>query len=173
MKSNRTGYKSLSRNLQLLASLFLVLASTQTLLAAVLQDVSYAVLPGNRVEIRLAMSEETMPSREFTTNNPARISLDFDNTSSALAKRNTRIDTGNVVGVTAVEAGSKTRVVVALLEMSAYQAYSEGNDFVITIGSGGSTSIYNEPTTSSGSSTEKTMSGGISSVDFRRGTGGE
>ena len=34
-----------------------------------------------------------------------RISLDFDGTSSALAKRNTRIDTGNVVGVTAVEAG--------------------------------------------------------------------
>ena len=174
MKSNRTGYKSLSRNLQLLASLFLVLASSQTFLAAVLQDVSYAVLPGNRVEIRLTMSEETMPSREFTTNNPARISLDFDNTSSALAKRNTRIDTGNVVGVTAVEAGSKTRVVVALLEMSAYQASSEGNDFVITIGAGGSTSIFNEPPpTSSVSTSPKTMSGGISSVDFRRGTGGE
>ena len=145
MKSNRTQSQFWNRNLQLLASLFLVLASSQSLLAAVLQDVSYAVLPGNRVEIRLSMSEATAPSREFTTNNPARISVDFDNTSSALAKRNTRIDTGNVVGVTAVEAGPKTRVVVALLEMTSYNTSTDGNDFVITIGGGGSSSIYNEP----------------------------
>ena len=162
--------------LQLMASLFLVFVSTQSMLAAVLQDVSYSVLPGNRIEVRLKMTEGVEPSREFTTNNPARISLDFDDTSSALAKRNTRIDTGNVVGVTAVEAGSRVRVVVALLEMTSYTTSRSGDDFVITIGAGATNSIYDEPATTTApvqSNSYMGSSKSISSLDFRRGTGGE
>jgi len=180
MNSNHTefkrsqGQKFWTGSLQLLASLFLMLVSSQSVLAAVLQDVSYAILPGNRVEVRLSMSESVDVGREFTTNNPARISLDFENTSSALAKRNTRIDTGNVVGVTAVEAGSKVRVVVALLEMTSYNAHSEGKDFVITIGGGGSSSIYNEPTPQvTSSASDNNASNSITAVDFRRGVSGE
>ncbi|MEL0068942.1 MAG: AMIN domain-containing protein, partial [Gammaproteobacteria bacterium] len=162
--------------LQLMASLFLVFVSTQSILAAVLQDVSYSVLPGNRIEVRLKMTESVEPSREFTTNNPARISLDFDDTSSALAKRNTRIDTGNVVGVTAVEAGSRVRVVVALLEMTSYTTSRSGDDFVITIGAGATNSIYDEPAATTApmqSNSNMGSSKSISSLDFRRGTGGE
>lgn len=182
MNSNHAGFyrskgpKFWSRPLQLLASLVMVLVSYQSAMAAVLQDVSYSVLPGNRIEIRLGMSESVNSSREFTTNNPARISLDFENTSSALARRNTRIDTGNVVGVTAVEAGSKVRVVIALLEMTEYNAYTDGSDFVVTIGGASSTSIFNEPAATSTVAPKRTgMMGGkeISSLDFRRGTGGE
>ena len=118
--SRSRGVKFMRGPIQLLASLFMVFISTQSILAGVLQDVSYSILPGSQVQIRLTMSNMVEPSREFTTNNPARISFDFDDTSSALARRNTRIDTGNVVGVTAVEAGSRVRVVVALLEMASY-----------------------------------------------------
>ena len=175
--SRSRGAKFWRGPLQVLASLFLVFVSTQSLLAAVLQDVSYSVLPGNRVEVRLKMTQGVEPSREFTTNNPARISLDFEDTSSALAKRNTRIDTGNVVGVTAVEAGSRVRVVVALLEMTSYTTSRSGDDFVITIGGGNSSSIYNEPAATTApaqtSSAMGSSSKSISSLDFRRGTGGE
>ena len=174
--SRTRGAKFWRGPLQLMASLFLVFVSTQSILAAVLQDVSYSVLPGNRIEVRLKMTESVEPSREFTTNNPARISLDFDDTSSALAKRNTRIDTGNVVGVTAVEAGSRVRVVVALLEMTSYTTSRSGDDFVITIGAGATNSIYDEPATTTApvqSDSYMGSSKSISSLDFRRGTGGE
>ncbi|MCP4414051.1 MAG: type IV pilus secretin PilQ [Gammaproteobacteria bacterium] len=154
----------------------MLLVSANSALAAVLQDISYAVLPGNKVEIRLNMSESVNVSREFTTNNPARISMDFEGLSSALAKRNTRIETGDVLGVTAVEAQGKTRVVIALLQMVPYITMQSGSDFVITVGSAtGAPSIYDEPESRvQSSSAQSTMSGSrIAGLDFRRGTSGE
>jgi len=143
-------------------------------MASVLQDINYVVLPGNRVEIRLNMSEAVNVSKEFTTSNPARISMDFQGLSSALSQRNTRIDAGEVLGVTALEVQGKVRVVVALLEMTNYTTHQDGSDFVITVGSSGASSMYNEPasnvsapTAMSSSSTE------ISGLDFKRGTAGE
>jgi len=160
----------------MIATLLLLLTASSTL-AAVLQDINYSVLPGNKVEIRLNMSESVNISREFTTNNPARISMDFQGLSSALAKRNTRIDTGEVLGVTAVEAQGKTRVVVALLQMASYTTRQDGSDFVITIGSSnsGSDSIYDEPDSTVRTTTTSVSTGGsrISGLDFRRGSAGE
>ena len=164
---------------KILMAVMLLLTANSTF-AAVLQDVNYAVLPGNRVQIRLTMSESVNVSREFTTDNPARISMDFEGLSSALAKRNMRIDAGDVLGVTAVEAQGKVRIVVALLQMSSYTTSQQGSDFVITIGSG-SSSIYDEPEASSiaktssasSSSMSSTSNNRISGLDFRRGTGGE
>ncbi|MCP4270375.1 MAG: type IV pilus secretin PilQ [Gammaproteobacteria bacterium] len=154
----------------------MLLVSANSALAAVLQDISYAVLPGNRVEIRLNMSESVNVSREFTTNNPARISMDFEGLSSALAKRNTRIETGDVLGVTAVEAQGKTRVVIALLQMATYTTMQSGSDFVIIVGSAtGAPSIYDESASSvQTSSAQSSMNGSrIAGLDFRRGTAGE
>jgi len=166
---------------RVMAALILMLSansanSANSAMAAVLQDINYAVLPGNRVEIRLSMSESVAVSREFTTNNPARISMDFEGLSSALSQRNNRIDAGDVIGVTAVEAQGKMRVVIALLQMSSYTTRQDGDDFVITIGSsGGSSSIYDEPVSSApqSSSMSSTSSTKISGLDFRRGSAGE
>ncbi len=163
-------------SLQGMIATLMLLVSTNSALAAVLQDISYAVLPGDRVEIRLNMSESVNVSREFTTNNPARISMDFEGLSSALAKRNTRIETGDVLGVTAVEAQGKTRVVIALLQITTYTTRQSGSDFVITVGSAtGAPSIYDEPASSvQASSASSAMSGSrIAGLDFRRGTAGE
>ncbi|PCJ46364.1 MAG: pilus assembly protein PilQ [Gammaproteobacteria bacterium] len=152
----------------------MLLVSVNSAMAAVLQDVSYAVLPGNRVEIRLSMSEAVSVSSEFTTNNPARISMDFLGLSSALARKNTRIDSGEVIGVTALEVQGKMRIVIALLEMDAYTTRQEGSDFVITIGSAsGKSSNYQEPITSTNNSYGSSSNNSISGLDFRRGTGGE
>ena len=68
------------------------------------------------------------------------------------------------------------RVVIALLEMTEYNTYTDGSDFVVTIGGATTSSIFNEPASTSSVSTQRSgMSGGkqISSLDFRRGTGGE
>jgi len=163
-----------SLSLQKLMLAVMLLVSVNSAMAAVLQDVSYAVLPGNRVEIRLSMSEAVSVSSEFTTNNPARISMDFLGLSSALARKNTRIDSGEVIGVTALEVQGKMRIVIALLEMDAYTTRQEGSDFVITIGSAsGKSSNYQEPITSTNNSYGSSSNNSISGLDFRRGTGGE
>ncbi len=166
-----------TRILKNLAAALFVLLSANSVFAAVLQDISYAVLPGNRVEIRLSMSEAVDVSSEFTTNNPARISMDFNGLSSALASRSTRIDTGDVLGVSAVEAQGKMRIVVALLQMEKYTTRQDGSDFVITVGSSSAAqSIYAEPepmTTSANYDSDSVSGNNISSLDFRRGSEGE
>ncbi|MCP3675616.1 MAG: type IV pilus secretin PilQ [Gammaproteobacteria bacterium] len=162
----------------------MLLLSVNSAMAAVLQDISYAVLPSNKIEIRLNMSEAVNVGREFTTNNPARISMDFVGLSSALSQRKTVIDTGNVLGVAAVEAQGKVRVVVSLLQMASYTTRQDGNSFIITVGSSsGAQSIFDEPTSSipapapASASASASMPSGratkISGLDFRRGTGGE
>ncbi|MFT5519684.1 MAG: type IV pilus assembly protein PilQ, partial [Enterobacterales bacterium] len=162
-----------SLSLQKLMVAVLLLMSVNSAMAAVLEDISYAVLPGSRVEIRLSMTEAVGVSSEFTTNNPARISMDFVGLSSALTKKNTRIDSGEVIGVTAVEVQGKMRVVIALLEMDSYTTRQEGSDFVITIGSeAGMSSNYQEPTPMTNSYSSSTGNS-ISGLDFRRGNGGE
>jgi len=170
------GINPLALSLQKIMAALLLLLTANSTMAAVLQDINYAVLPGNRVEIRLSMSESLNVSREFTTDNPARISMDFEGLSSALAKRNTRIDAGDVIGVTAVEAQGKMRIVIALLQMDSYTTRQEGSDFIITVGS--STSIYDEPEQSyssanTASTSMSSAANNISGLDFRRGTGGE
>ncbi len=171
------GNKAWTVSLQKIIASVILLLSVNSAMAAVLQDISYAVLPGNRVEIRLNMSEAVNVGREFTTNNPARISMDFVGLSSALSQRNTRIDAGDVLGVTAVEAQGKMRVVVALLQMASYTTRQDGSSFVITVGSSsGAPSIYDEPTSSIPAPASMTSNSGatkISGLDFRRGTGGE
>ena len=170
------GSKFWTVSLQRVMAALILMLSANSAMAAVLQDINYAVLPGNRVEIRLSMSESVAVSREFTTNNPARISMDFEGLSSALSQRNNRIDAGDVIGVTAVEAQGKMRVVIALLQMSSYTTRQDGDDFVITIGSSGeSSSIYDEPVSSApqSSSMSSTSSTKISGLDFRRGSAGE
>lgn len=181
MKSKNAGLNWLagkSVSLKVLQSFVLglsLLLSTNGLMAAVLQDLSYAILPGDRVEIRLKMNEATPVAREFTTENPARISLDFNGLSSALSQRNTRIDAGDVLGVTAVEAQGRTRVVIALLNMANYTTRMDGSDFVITVGSGSSASSVYTTTDNSPQMRSSMGSSGssISALDFRRGTQGE
>ena len=170
------GRTSWSLALQKMIAALLLLLSANSATAAVLQDISYTALPGSKVEIRLSMSEPVMVGREFTTDNPARISIDFENLTSAMAKRNTPIDSGDVIGVTAVEAQGKMRVVVALSTMENYTTRQEGNDYVITVGSSSATSsMYNEPEDEMQGATTYASAdtNSISGLDFRRGSAGE
>ncbi|MBI2382375.1 MAG: type IV pilus secretin PilQ [Gammaproteobacteria bacterium] len=143
-----------------------------------LQDIDYNILPGDKVEVRLVMSGPVAEPRQFTTDNPARIALDFEGVSTALASKNVSIGTGVARSVTAVEAQGRTRVVLNLLQLVPYDVRTAGNEIVVALGasktSAVSQAVSAAPAADAGApAMPSSASGAISGVDFRRGDKGE
>ncbi|MGD2137661.1 MAG: type IV pilus secretin PilQ [Gammaproteobacteria bacterium] len=135
-----------------------------------LQSVEYSGLPGNKVLITLTLSKPAPDPLSFTIDNPARIALDFPDTSNALAQRNQDIGIGMAESLTSVEAQGRTRVVVNLVEMVPYEAHADGNRVLLTIQSAGS-SMSTAAATAAAASGEGVKN--INNIDFRRGETGE
>ena len=135
-----------------------------------LQSVDFSSLPGNKAQITLTMSQPAAKPISFTIDNPARIALDFPNTSSSLQSRTSNIGIGMADSMTVVEAKGRTRVVINLIDMVPYEAHAEGNNVVLTIQSAGRELSEAEAIA------ERATGGGdsqVSNIDFRRGEGGE
>jgi type IV pilus assembly protein PilQ len=170
-KTGRRGWRML-----LMAGLLLAAGSSLTARAAApetdnsLQSVEYSGLPGNKVLVTLTLSKPAPQPLTFTIDNPARIALDFPNTSNALAQRNQDIGIGMAQSLTSVEAQGRTRVVVNLTEMVPYEAHTEGNRVLLTIQSAGS-SLSTAAATAAAAAGEGAKR--IDNIDFRRGETGE
>ncbi|WP_345291953.1 type IV pilus secretin PilQ [Kangiella marina] len=141
--------------------------------ASQLQSIDYNVLPGDKLMVRLSYTDTPPTPQEFTTANPARISMDFSGVGSGLDYKTKNIGIGAVGSITAIEAQNRTRVVINLSELVTYNSQIQGTDYVITLDAGSSgdmvASSSKPSTTSSYSSSEYD----IAAVDFRRGTQGE
>ncbi len=139
-----------------------------------LDDVSFASLPGERVQIKLTLSE-MLPADplSFTTDNPSRIALDFPNTSLNLAEKSQVIGIGMANSINAVEAAGRTRVVINLTQSVAYDINVEGNTVILNLENG--TVGMASPALTSASSQQNTSGSfrGLESIDFRRGENGE
>lgn len=163
------------------AGLAAMLMSNLGIAAEQLKDIDYSVLPGDKVEVRLVMSGPVTAPRQFTTDNPARISLDFDGVSNALTQKNVAVGTGAARSISAVEAQGRTRVVMNLTHLVPYDVRTEGNDIVVALGAAGSSATATPGTQySAGASAVRdnspvlsSSSGDIHGVDFRRGEKGE
>ncbi|TQV75608.1 type IV pilus secretin PilQ [Aliikangiella marina] len=153
--------------------------------AVEIQDIDFNVMPGDRVMIRVKMDAPPPAYKEITTENPARIWMDFDGVSSALKRKTHSIGIGVTRSVTAVEAGGRTRLVVNLVEMVPYSTRVEGNDLVMTVGytdqSVANTGFNSsqavadnsgEAASASAASAQRSAED-ISGIDFRRGEQGE
>lgn len=159
-------------------SLFILALLFQTSAVAVtLDDVEYSSLPGERVQINLQFSEAlTDEPVNFTIDNPARIAIDLPDISLNLEDRNQTIGIGDVLGIAAVEAGGRTRVVVNLVRSVAYEMSLQGQSLLLTLGGSAASNISQSATpsttyTSSRSSGSETST--IENIDFRRGDDGE
>ena len=141
--------------------------------AATLDNINFTSLPGDRVQLRLELSEPVgAEPLSFTIDNPARVALDFPGTALNVAQKSQNIGIGNTESVTAVEADGRTRVVVNLVNLVPYDIKSDGNIVTVTL-EGGAADIASEV-----SSEVATLPGGatnaqINDIDFRRGAGGE
>lgn len=169
-----------ARQLFIAAVLLFAMVITPALAADnVLKELNFSALPGDDVVITLRAESGFTEPKVFTTDNPARIALDFYGLSNGLANKTQSIGIGMARSVTAIEAGDRTRVVVNLVEATGHAVKIDGNELSITIKGGAKVAASaithtaaSTPTRSSAASSSE-QSDGLRNVDFRRGDSGE
>lgn len=143
-------------------------------LAGSLDDISFSSLGGDRVQIKMTLSEPVAGEPlSFTIDNPARIAIDLPDTSVNLGEQTQAIGVGSAQSITAVEAEDRTRVVVNMAQLVPYEISAEGSVISITLdavpASLETESVVAEAATMPGDATGAQ----ISDIDFRRGPKGE
>ena len=137
--------------------------------AAVLKDIQFSGLPGNKVQIELALDSAPGQLKSFSTDNPARIAIDMQGVSNAAGKATIPINIGSAISVRALEAGGRTRVVLNLSDAAPYSTKVVGNSVFLTLGSVSASAV-----SGTSKSVATTMaSNAIGGIDFRRGEEGE
>ncbi|MDH3804582.1 MAG: AMIN domain-containing protein, partial [Gammaproteobacteria bacterium] len=137
-----------------------------------LQDIQVQSLPGQRVELKLIMSGTAPEPLAFTIDDPARIALDLPDTTLGLTSRRRDVNLGPLDTILTAEANGRTRVVLNLDSMVAYETRASGNTVTIILGDDGDYSAGTTQFASNVPSQPSYASAGgarsISSVDFRR-----
>ena len=156
-------------------------------LAADLQNMDVASLPGDRVELKLTFDEPVSAApKGYTIDQPARIALDLPGVQNKLGERSRELGLGNARSVTVVEAADRTRLIINLTSLAPYSTRVQGNDLFVTVGAEATAQAAVAPTTAAvasdnnwRASDEPAVSGAvaaggrsISSLDFQRGTDG-
>ena len=139
-------------------------------------EVNFSSLAGDKVQIQLGMDGPAVTPKVFQTDNPARIALDFDGVSSALAKRMFPINQGAANTVYVVEAAGRTRVVINLAETVPYETKVVGNSVFVELKPVGLMSSVKSPVKRE--NVDRQISNllpeqTIKNIDFRRGSKGE
>lgn len=141
-----------------------------------LTDIKVAALPDDNVEITLEFDTAPAEPISFTTDNPARIALDFANTGLAIKNRFQDINIGATKTVNSIQSKDRTRVVINLSSLQEYQVQQSGNNFILLIGkSDKAVTLANSPaaptsTTSQPTPNRATPAGArdsINNIDFR------
>lgn len=132
---------------------------------------------GNHLLLKIDL-KEALPQlpRGFTTTSPARVILDFPNTTNGLGKTSQELNTGDLRTVNIVETDERVRLVLNLGRSMNYTARFEGNALLVTL-------MLQERNTSADRATAINKSAssneaeatrpGLRDVNFRRGKEGE
>ncbi|MEE8343237.1 MAG: type IV pilus secretin PilQ, partial [Gammaproteobacteria bacterium] len=104
----------------------------------VLESVEFSALSISQVQLVLTMARPASNPLSFTIDNPARIALDFPDTSNGGVARSQKIGVGMLESMNVIEAGGRTRVVFNLTQMAPYQSRVEGNRVIVTLWEPGS-----------------------------------
>ncbi len=139
-----------------------------------LQDIEVQSLPGDKVELRLVLSGPAPEPLAFTIDQPARIALDLADTALAMDSRRTDVGMGVLDTVLAAEANGRTRVVLNLEELVAYETRVAGNTVYVTLDNA-SVTEPNVTEFAGAAPAGAAMASGqraIESIDFRRSEAG-
>ena len=158
------------------------LLMSPALLAASLNSLDVAALPGDRVELKLTFDEPIPAPRGYTIEQPARIALDLPGVSNNLGSKNREIGTGNARSLTVVEAKDRTRLIVNLTNLAPYTTRVDGNALFVIVGDGPVSSAASvssasvaSPAPVASAPTARAVAGvrSVSDIDFQRGEQGE
>lgn len=171
MNDNKTAKLS-SQLWRMVGGLFLLLLGLGSLSANTLNKLNFSALPDDKVRVTLEFADSATNPSGFTTDDPARIALDFMGVSNQLSQNDTAINLGKVSSVAVVEASGRTRVVFNLVELIPYDVAVKGKEVSITLGHG----VSGNTATAALAQPMALQESGIDSIkqiDFRRGGAGE
>src|SRR5690554_8224776 len=101
------------------------------LLAANLQSLDVASLPGDKVELKLVFDEVVTAPRGYTIEQPARIALDLPGVKNQLGVKRRELGAGNARSVNIVEAQDRTRLIINMTRLAPYSTRAEGHNLYI------------------------------------------
>ncbi|MFT5709347.1 MAG: type IV pilus assembly protein PilQ [Halioglobus sp.] len=133
------------KSLQLGAvGLLLAIFASVAQAAPSITDIEFSSRPGSKFEIRLDFDQVPADINAYTIEKPARIAIDFPDTSSALELKRYSLPYGNATGVVVLESGDRTRMVVNLVKLVPYETRVEGNSLFVTVGQDGGPSYVKQ-----------------------------
>ena len=127
----RTRVKYRSRLLSLLGVLSLCSTSVN---AVTLNSVEFSSLSGDRVEIRMNFDGVPPEPSGYTIEEPARIVLDLPGVVSGLSEKHHELGIGNARRVSVLSAQDRTRAIVNLTELVAYDTEIDGKTLFLMVG---------------------------------------
>jgi type IV pilus assembly protein PilQ len=116
---------------------------TVSLVAGVVQasptvtDIEFSSRPGSKFEVRVEFNEAPPEIKSYSIEKPARIAIDFPNTTSSLERKRFSLPYGNATGAMVLESGDRTRLVVNLVKLVPYETRVEGNNLYLLVGQEG------------------------------------
>jgi type IV pilus assembly protein PilQ len=177
-KWNQNFRKSVMRILVKLLPLLACIIPLEMAWAANITAINFSALTGDRTEVRLTFDGQPPEPTSYAIESPARISIDFAETGSDVAKY-FPIGAGNARSATLVSAGNRTRLVLNLTNIVPYSMVSAGNTVILLIGEAygnemqALASSVPTPVATSAPAAVVPQSNDIESIDFRRGVNGE
>lgn len=147
---------------------------------ATVDDISFSALPGGRFEIKLGAASGLPEPKSYAIDSPARIVLEFEDTSSKLEKKKYPLAFDNAQSVVVLSAGGKTRLIVNLQESVSFETVQADDGISLLIGASGGESVEKVSKQLVGVSGSRVSQGAVAAsgnaitdVDFRRGENGE
>lgn len=124
------------------------------------------------IKVELAQPLANLPAG-FAINTPPRIAFDFPNTANGLGKSVQDFTEGDLRSANIVQAGSRTRLVVNLNQMLAYDTKIDGNNLLITLHGKPAEMAATGSTARFAEARQGTQQHELRDIDFRRGKNGE
>ena len=161
-RSMRNSGKGLLTGLGLLLTILPMMAAFA---ATNVTGIDHSSTADGGVKITLQTSGDVPQVSVFATQSPARIVLDLADTQSEAGTDAVTVGLGPVQQYSAIAAGGRTRLIVDLSQLAAYDYNADSGQVVLTIAGSGVTDSSNTSVGGSGFS--------VTGVDFRRGEEGQ
>src|SRR5262249_20791429 len=135
-----------------------------------LEAIDVQPLPGQQVQITMRLSGPAPQPLSFTIDNPARISFDLPGTTLALPSRRIDVHTSGLDSILAAETKDRTRLVLNLDKLVAYDTRVQGNNIIVNLGGGNGAAATSAAVSAVPSRSAQNVGGqrAIRSIDFRR-----
>jgi len=102
--------------------------------ASIIKNIEFSARPESKFEIRVDFDGLPPELKSYTIEKPARIAIDFPDTTSALEQKRFSLPYGNATGVVVLESGDRTRLVVNLVKVVPYETRVDGNSLFVVVG---------------------------------------